>query len=62
MVWEANALQFPLSLAELIEAPGHDGAHAQEVPAWSKAADREVALVLHGLVAARGRHVLRHVD
>ena len=53
-------LLFPDTLTYSPEAVGHDASHCCEIVHWSKAADGKVSAVLDWLVAARGRHVLRH--
>lgn len=53
-------LVLPDALADAVEAVRHDAAHDGEVGGRAEAAGGQVALVLHGLVAADGRHVLGH--
>lgn len=48
------------SLSKSPEAVCHDAGGGCEVPGRSEAAHGEVSAVLDGLVAADGRHVLRH--
>lgn len=56
-----HVLLFPYAPANLDEAVCHDQTHSEEVNCWSEAASGEVAFVLDGVIAAHGRHVLRHV-
>ena len=53
---------FPNTLSHPPKSISHNRSGSNEVHGGSKAASGEVALVLHGAVAARGRHVLRHRD
>lgn len=55
-----DLLLLPNPLPDLVEPICHKRGHAEEVDGRSEAASGEVALVLNWLVAARGRHVLRH--
>lgn len=48
------------ALADAVEAVRHDATHDGEVGGGPEAARGQIALVLDGLVAADGRHVLRH--
>lgn len=50
----------PNSLSNPPESVCHENAGSQEVHSRSEAANREVALVLDGVVPAHGGHVLRH--
>ena len=56
------SLLFPNTLSDSVEAVAADGAHCDQVVGRAEAANRQVAAVLHGLVAAGRRHVLRHID
>lgn len=51
---------FADTLAYTPETVGADGADHDEVGSGTETAGGQVALVLHGLVAAGGRHILRH--
>lgn len=55
-----DLLLLPNPLPDLVEPICHERGHAEEVDGRSEAAGGEVAFVLDWLVAARGRHVLRH--
>lgn len=48
------------SLADSVEAVCHNSGHSDEVVCGSEAADGQVSAVLDWLVAAGGRHILRH--
>lgn len=50
----------PDSLPNPPEPICHECAHSNNVHGWPETASGEVALVLHGAVAAGGRHILRH--
>jgi hypothetical protein len=51
---------FADTLAHAPETVGADGADHEQVGRGTETAGGQVALVLDGLVAAGGRHILRH--
>jgi hypothetical protein len=51
---------FTDTLAHAPETVGADGADHEQVGRGTETAGGQVALVLDGLVAAGGRHILRH--
>lgn len=53
-------LLFADTLADAPETVGADGADHEQVGGRTETAGGQVALVLDGLVAAGGRHILRH--
>lgn len=55
------SLLFPNTLSNSVETVAADGAHSDQVVGRAEAANGQVAAVLHGLVAASRRHVLRHI-
>ena len=55
------SLLFPNTLSNSVETIGANGAHCDQVVGRAEAANGQVAAVLHGLVAAGRRHVLRHI-
>ena len=55
------SLLFPNTLSNSVEAVAADGAHCDQIVGRAEAANGQVAAVLHGLVAAGRRHVLRHI-
>lgn len=55
------SLLFPNTLSNSVETVAADGAHCDQVVGRAEAANGQVAAVLHGLVAAGRRHVLRHI-
>ena len=55
------SLLFPNTLSNSVETIAADGADCDQVVGRAEAANGQVAAVLHGLVAAGGRHVLRHI-
>lgn len=55
------SLLFPNTLSNSVETVAADGAHSDQVVGRAEAANGQVAAVLHGLVAAGRRHVLRHI-
>jgi hypothetical protein len=56
-----RSLLFPDSLANSVETVAADARHCDQVVGGAETADGQVAAVLHGLVAAGRRHVLRHL-
>jgi hypothetical protein len=59
--WVHRSLLFPNSLANSVETVAADARHCDQVVGGAETADGQVAAVLHGLVAAGRRHVLRHL-
>jgi hypothetical protein len=57
--WSAILL-FTDTLTHAPETVGADGADHEQVGGGTETAGGQVALVLDGLVAAGGRHILRH--
>ena len=55
-----RSLLFPNSLTNSVETVAADTRHCDQVVGGAETADGQVAAVLHGLVAAGRRHVLRH--
>ena len=55
------SLLFPDTLSNSVETVAADGAHCDQVVGRAEAANGQVAAVLHGLIAAGRRHVLRHI-
>ena len=55
-------LVFSYSLPNSPESVGHECRCSEEVGGWAEVASRKVALVLDGAIAARGRHILRHLE
>lgn len=55
-----SILVFSNALSYAIETVCAYSAHCDQVVCWPEAANGEVAAVLDRLVAAGGRHVLRH--
>lgn len=51
---------FPATLSVAVESVATNGTHDKQVGCRAEAASRQVAAVLHGLVAAGGGHILRH--
>jgi hypothetical protein len=54
------SLLFPNTLSDSVETVAADGAHCDQVVGRAEAANGQVTAVLHRLVAAGRRHVLRH--
>jgi hypothetical protein len=54
------SLLLPNSLSNSVKTVRADSSDCDEVVGRTEAANGQVAAVLHGLVAAGGRHVLRH--
>jgi len=59
-VYRQSILLFANTLAHAPETVGADGADHEQVGRGTETAGGQVALVLDGLVAAGGRHILRH--
>lgn len=57
-----DVLLLSYAAANLDEAVCHDESHSEEVDCWSEATSWKIAFVLDGIIAAHGRHVLRHVE
>ena len=57
---DSSILLFTDTLAHAPETVGADGADHEQVGGRTETAGGQVALVLDGLVAAGGRHILRH--
>ena len=55
------SLLFPDTLSNSVETVAANGAHGDQVVGRAEAANGQVAAVLHGLVAAGRRHILRHI-
>lgn len=56
------SLLFSDSLSNLVETVCADTGHGDKVVGGTETANGQVAAVLDGLVAAGGRHILRHFD
>lgn len=55
-----HVLVFPHTVSVFPESERHYPRYDGQVPRWSEAACGKVALVLDGLVAPGGGHILRH--
>jgi hypothetical protein len=55
------SLLFPDTLSDSVETVAANGTHCDQVVGRAEAANGQVAAVLHGLVAAGRRHILRHI-